>query len=368
MRSKLLILLFINLSLPSFSQNAILSDKAKISIFTCGKGEELYTTFGHTAIRIKDDATQLDVVFNYGQFDFREGNFYVKFVKGNLQYSIGVTSFDDFIFEYQQENRKVVEQTLRLTQNQKQQLFDALLSAQFSPDESHYTYKFIDRNCTTMVVEKINALLPKPLIAKVDDKTISYREVLYPKFKNYFWYKLGINIIFGTKVDQKSEKLFLPNELLNSLDKLTINGLSIVEKKEVIVLDQQPKIEFQFFNSVYFVSLLLLILFFINKPFLTNSYFIVAGLLGSFMCLVGFYSLHEELLWNYNALLFNPLLLILPFIKNQNLKKKLLILCAVLLAFYVVLMLSKPHLLLMLPIIVCHLSTYLRMLALSKKA
>ena len=124
MKQKLLFLFFLVISLTSFSQNNILTDKAQISIFTCGRGNELYTTFGHTAIRIKDESNNLDVVYNYGAFDFNTDNFYLKFVKGDLQYFITATSYDDFIYEYQMENREVIEQTLDFSLAQKQQLFE----------------------------------------------------------------------------------------------------------------------------------------------------------------------------------------------------------------------------------------------------
>ena len=360
MKIKLCVFLFLTAYNLCFSQYPSLSQQTKVSIFTCGKGQELYTTFGHTAIRIKDDINKLDVVFNYGQFDFREGNFYVKFVKGNLQYCIGVATYEDFIFEYQHENRAVIEQTLNVSQKQKQQLFDALVSAQYSPEESHYTYKFIDRNCTTMVVEQLNAILSQKLISKVDDKSVSYRTVLYPKFDNYFWYKLGINIIFGTKVDQKANQLFLPDELLNSLDKLTINGKPFVEKKEIIVKDSQPQYKFSFFNSVYFVLLLLCILFFINNKRLLNLYFVLSGLLGLFLCFVGLYSLHQELLYNYNALLFNPLFILIPFLKNKIWLKNILRICFVAIVVYLLFMINKPHLFLISPFIIFHLAIIIK--------
>ena len=360
MKIKLCFFLFFTAFHCCFSQYPSLSQQTKVSIFTCDKGEELYTTFGHTAIRIKDDINKLDVVFNYGQFDFREGNFYVKFVKGNLQYSIGVANFEDFIFEYQNENRAVFEQTLNISQQQKQQLFDALVSAQYSPEESHYTYKFIDRNCTTMVVEKLNSILSQNLINKIDNKSISYRKVLYPKFENYFWYKLGINIIFGLKVDQKSEKLFLPFELLHSLDNLKVNGKPFVNKKELVVKDGQPIYKFSFFNSIYFILLLLSFFFIINKAWIFNIYFVLAGLLGLFLCLVGLYSLHEELLFNYNALLFNPLFIFIPFLKNKSLLKNSLVVCFVAILTYLQFMINKPHLLLMVPFILFHLVVLLK--------
>ena len=231
MLKKLLFFLLFILQTYTFSQNKSLSQNATVSVFTCGRGEELYSTFGHTAIRIKDITTNLDVVYNYGAFDFRIDNFYLKFVKGDLQYFINATSYEDFIYEYKYYDRSVVEQELNLNQVQKQNLFDKLNTSLMS-DESHYTYKFIDRNCTTMVVEKINETIGKNLINKVDDKSISYRTVLYPYFDNYFWYKLGINIVFGAKTDKKAEKLFLPIELLNSLDKANYNGNKLVLNKK----------------------------------------------------------------------------------------------------------------------------------------
>ena len=234
MFKKLLCLFFLFVSVLSFSQNSTLSKNSKVSIFTCGRGNELYTTFGHTAIRIKDEGINLDVVYNYGAFDFNTANFYLKFVKGDLQYFINATSYEEFIYEYQMEKREVVEQTLNFSLPQKQELFELLNTSLFSEERS-YTYKFIDRNCTTMVVEKINKMLGKHLIQKVDDKTITYRELLYPYFENHFYYKLGINIIFGAKTDAKAEKLFLPSELMHSLDKAKYNGKPIVTKTEKIV-------------------------------------------------------------------------------------------------------------------------------------
>ena len=84
MFKKLLCLFFLFVSVLSFSQNSTLSKNSKVSIFTCGRGNELYTTFGHTAIRIKDEGINLDVVYNYGAFDFNTANFYLKFVKTDV--------------------------------------------------------------------------------------------------------------------------------------------------------------------------------------------------------------------------------------------------------------------------------------------
>lgn len=351
MIKKLLFLLLFLVQFHSFSQNSLLSDSATVSVFTCGKGDELYTVFGHTAIRIKDVTNNIDVVYNYGAFDFRTENFYGKFVKGDLQYFIVANTYDDFIYEYQYEKREVIEQYLNFSSDKKQELFDKLNASLYSEERS-YTYKFIDRNCTTMVVEKINETVGKELIKKVDDTKISYREVLYPYFKDHFWYKLGINIIFGAKTDKDAEKLFLPIELLHSLDKASINGNAIVYKKEIIVKGADSKETFSFFNSIYFVTALLLLILVLNKKYLLLSYLFIMGLLGLFFSLVGFYSFHKELLWNYNVLLFSPIYLFLPFIRNQKWFRNLSIVSGIILGIYVLIMLNKPHLILVIPFIV----------------
>jgi hypothetical protein len=337
----------------AFAQSPRLSPETQVSIFTCDRGEELYSTFGHTALRIKDANNALDIVYNYGYFDFRTENFYFKFVKGDLQYFMNVTSYDDFVFEYKLDRREVIEQTLNLPLAKKQELFNALNKSLLS-DEKSYTYKFIDRNCTSMVVNKINSLFGTEKIQKVDDKSISYRKLLYPYFENYFWYKLGINIVFGAKTDQNAEKLFLPIELLNSLDKATINGKPLVSKKGIVVQGLTVRPEFSFFNSIYIICVILFIFIIINKRILFKGYLFVFGILGLFLCLVGLYSQHEELLWNYNALLFNPLFLLIPFV-NDNFLKKLNITLLALLLIYLVIMVTKPHLIIMLPFIIANL-------------
>lgn len=349
MLKKSLLLLLLTFSLATFSQNPKLSENTQVSIFTCGRGEQLYSTFGHTALRIKDDTNRLDVVFNYGAFDFRVENFYLKFVKGDLQYFMNVTSVEDFIMEYQTDEREVIEQTLNLTLAQKQNLFDELSAALYT-SERYYTYKFIDRNCTTMVNEKINGLLGQAQIQKVDDKTISYRTLLYPYFGNYFWYKLGINIVFGAKTDADAEKLFLPIELLNSLDKATVNGKPVVTTKKTIVTGSEIEPQFSFFNSIYVIIAFLVLVIAINKRWLFLSYLFFCGLLGVVLCLIGLYSEHSELLWNYNALLFSPLFLALPFLKKETLNR-ISNLSIALLFIYCIVMVNKPHLLLMLPFI-----------------
>lgn len=348
---KKLIFLFLFLIQNCFSQVLSLTENSKISVLTCGRGyQEMYMTYGHTAIRVQDLARQLDVVFNYGNFDFREGNFYLKFIKGDLEYFVTVVPFGDFVAEYQMQNREVIEQTLKLNQVQKQEVF-TVLNQSLLPENRFYTYKFIDRNCTTMAKEKLEKALHIK-IDKVDDKNITYRQLLYPYFDDFFYFKLGINIIFGAKTDEKATQLFLPVELQHSLSKFKLADKALVkETKTLVTQTPEPKRGFSFFNSIYFIITILAFIIFINKRNTNVALFILFGLLGLFLCAVGLYSLHQEVLWNYNALLFNPLFLLLPFLYGKNFRM-VYYLSSICLLIYILIMLNKPHIYLMLPFII----------------
>ncbi|MEL6303331.1 MAG: DUF4105 domain-containing protein, partial [Bacteroidota bacterium] len=74
-----------------------LSEDSKISLLTCAAGDELYYAFGHSAFRVQDNALGLDMVYNYGTFDFDQPNFYLNFVKGKMVYSLTRRSFERFL-------------------------------------------------------------------------------------------------------------------------------------------------------------------------------------------------------------------------------------------------------------------------------
>jgi hypothetical protein len=351
-------LLFIALTLSSigFSQNNILTEASTVSILTCGTGNESYSLYGHTGIRIKDTAKGIDLVYNYGAFDFDTPNFMLKFVKGDLQYFVTTNTFQDFEYAYRYDNRSIYEQELSLSLDQKQQLYQQLNSSLFS-NERFYTYKFIDRNCTTMVIDKINAIIGEGTIATEKPVSISYRDILYPYLEKHYFEKLGINIIFGQKVDRAAETLFLPLELHKALEKTTINNKPLRSKNTTIFEAKKTEYTPSIFNSPYITLAILLLIVLANNKRVTAIYFTTAGLLGVFLALVGLYSFHEEVLWNYNVLLFNPLLLVLVYAMyksstSQIIKLgKLNLICLI---GYLLYLLNKVDLLLLMPFIATH--------------
>lgn len=337
----------------SFGQNLPLSKEARVSVLTCGLGNESYSFFGHTAIRVADPANNIDIVYNYGAFDFRTPNFVAKFAKGDLQYFVVAHSYADFINEYNYERRSVYEQELLIPQDSKQKLFDNLNTTLLSEDR-YYTYKFIDKNCTSMVVDVINKSLNKKVITKKGDTDETYRSILFPYFDGHFYEKLGTSIIFGTKVDQLSNKIFLPFELKTSLEKTIFQNHALVSKSKTI-LNFEKETPASWWNNIYSYIVLLGFIIFINQKFVDKIYLFILSLMGIFFVSVGFYSFHQELAMNYNILLFSPLLLILIIfsaINNKRWTYKFAILHLVLLIIYTLFIINKAHFFIILPMII----------------
>lgn len=350
---------FIN---SSFAQRIILSKNTLTSVITCDTGNESYSLFGHTAIRIKDIENNLDVVYNYGAFDYDTPNFVVKFTKGDLQYFAVAHSFTDFMNEYTYEQRSVYEQELIIPLAFKQRLIDNLNTA-LASEERYYTYKFIDKNCTSMLVDMLNKTLGSNVIVKKTNTDKTYRTILYPYFENSFYEKLGTSIIFGKKVDKLGTQIFLPLELQKSLKGIQFENHPIC-KENKILLDCTKKTASPWWDSIYTFVFLLVFIIVLNKKSIDLLYLVTMGLLGVFFSFVGFYSFHQELSYNYNVLLFNPTLLLLlyfQYIKNKKWIRNICLFNIILILIYFVIMLNKIHLLIVLPLILTNIALLIKM-------
>lgn len=348
----LFLFLLINPIFKSFGQGGILSDDAKISILTIGTANESHTLYGHTAIRVLDQKRGIDVVYNFGYFDFDTPYFLAKFVKGDLQYFLATNDYASFEYNYRLENRSIYEQTLNLSQAQKQKLSDDLQQNLFSEDRN-YTYKFIDKNCTTMVIDKVNAVLGNKLVTTKKPVEITYRELLNTYLGNTFFQKLGINIIFGAKTDKKAEVLFLPLELMEVLKTLQFEGKPLITETKTVFEADVTKRTVSLWDSYYVFSAVILLVLVFRKNRIYCFYFAILGLVGTFLSLVGFYSFHEEVSGNYNILLFNPTLLVWLYLYQKNNAKWLYYLSVFNLAcilIFIGIIINKAQLLLFLPI------------------
>lgn len=364
-----LLLFFFSIFSTVRAQNIQLSKEATVSVITCGTGNESYSLFGHTAIRIKDSVNFVDAVYNYGAFDFNTPNFVPKFAKGDLQYFAVVNRYADFINQYAYENRSVDEQELQIPLELKQRLFENLNTSLASGD-SHYTYKFIDKNCTSMVVDIINKTLGATVISKKTDTDLTYRSILFPYFDHHFYEKLGTSIIFGTKVDALGTKIFLPAELQKSLTLTKYKNQPLAPKNNSI-LHFAPTHPVSWWNNIYTYLIFLALLVILNKKEIHISFFSTMGLLGLFFIFMGFYSNHLELANNYNVLLFNPALLVLVVfysLKNKIWTYRLAVFNLFSMVVYLFVLLNKAHLFIVLPLLITSVYFLIQLILKNRKA
>lgn len=361
-------LLLLPITFKTFAQIK-LSDQAHVTLLTCGPGNELYSVFGHTAIRIYDPGTDYNIVYNFGTFDFDTPNFYLKFVKGDMQYFVSTSSYEDFVITYQAYNRDVYEQDLNLSQQEKQNITDELNNILLT-DRRFYTYKFIDRNCTTMVADIINKYIPNRISLKNADSGKTNRKIIYEYLSNSFYENLGISLMFGYKTDKEMYKLFLPQQLLEGVSHTTVTAGPLT-KGAVTVFKSTQESQTSLWNNFYTYALAcLLLMYFSKNRIVLRSLLAIFGLIGLFFCIVGFFSFHDEISQNYNALLINPLfllLLVFVFTKNTKAIKLMVNLCFACLLIYIAFMLNKPHIFIIIPLLALVTVLLLRTLKTAKK-
>lgn len=131
-----------------------------------------------------------------------------------------------------------------------------------------------------------------------------------------------------------------------------MNGNQPLVKEEVIVFQSQQTDAYVWWNTYWFTSLLTLFLLILTfNKVIRSIYFILIGLFGWFFLLVGFYSLHGELVLNNVVFLCNPLFIFIPFVKKYSKIKSILgIVVVILLIMYILLNFYSEKLIITLPL------------------
>ena len=314
------------------------SDSLISSVLTVSPGNELYSTFGHTAIRVKDLQNGYDFVFNYGTFDFNTSNFYLKFAFGKLDYMLSVEPFDDFMEACKSEQRSVQEQVLNFDKTQNIILIQLLIT-NYKPENRYYRYKFFTDNCSTRIRDIIvfaaadNSLLSAPHVDA--DSTFRY---LYTKYLNTMpWSRFGIDMVLGIPADKKAgyDALFLPDDLQKSIALATNETTKkILVKTQNTLLKCTPvAIHVSFFSPIVMMLIILLSALLIQlKKNWSRIYdwcfFLIFGLVGLFIGTLSVFSGHAELHYNLVVLFLLPTNIFLPFVKSVSLRKYYLLIAS----------------------------------------
>jgi hypothetical protein len=307
-----------------------LSDSSRISLLTCSSGNELYSIFGHSAIRVSDPMRNLDIVFNYGTFDFFDPNFYPNFVRGRLKYILSVSPYREFNQSYVEEGRWIWEQRLNINLNEKQHLFDSLL-INYRPENRYYHYDFFGDNCATRIRDIFVKTIPRKITFDYSsfEKGKSFRQLLMPNLTNSPWAKLGINLLLGLPADRVAspwEYMYLPEHLQAAFQHSSLLSDSIklpfVQQTKVLLEGKQLSDQNMWGTPLQVFLVILLIAAFLSyrdfKKSVKNLWFdrillVIFGLMGVLFTFLWAGTAHRSMVWNFNLLWANPFHLIVVF-------------------------------------------------------
>ncbi len=202
-------------------------DSIEIGLITCSPHEEVYSLYGHSALRYHNLLTGEDLVFNYGIFNFEKPHFVLRFVFGLTDYELGVAPTRPFLAYYRQWGSEVTEQVLNLTHAEKQQLLNAL-AVNLQPANRIYRYNYFYDNCSTR---------PRDIIERSLEGRVRYpdhhgaeptwRQMLHELTGGHRWANFGNDMLLGVKADQAArpaQQQFLPHRLMADFQDAVVIG------------------------------------------------------------------------------------------------------------------------------------------------
>lgn len=307
----------------------VLSDEAQISLLTCGPGDDLYSIFGHSAIRVYDPKNNIDEVFNYGTFDFQDPNFYTKFLRGKLEYWLNVESMPRFVRVYDYLKRSVREEQILLDSIEQDFLYKSLIINR-QPENRYYLYDFLFDNCSTRITDILESASGPILYKSTDKKT--FRDMLHEYLIHRPWTQFGIDLIIGSRADAVTtpkQQTFLPDYLSNNLSDATVHQGQVLLSSSRIILSAPDRLAHKaswVTTPQFFFILLLLWEFVILRYNLNQKLLSIYDHM--WLILMAISSLIIAFMWlgtdhlacgdNYNLLVFSPVFILLLMMIGLN--------------------------------------------------
>ncbi len=339
------VILLLLVVLCAFGTRAQQTDSIRISLLTCGAGNEIYSLFGHTAIRYEDPEHHIDAVFNYGMFSFNTPNFILRFTLGETDYQLGVNSYELFAAEYAYLGRDVRQQVLNLTPQEKKRLF-ALLEENYRPENRVYRYNFFYDNCATRPRDIIEKAVDGSLLYSADMDVpvegLSFRQLLHQYTESHSWARFGMDLCMGVQADRpinRREEMFVPFCLQGYFQNACIidregqqRPLVSEEATLVPIEGQDADGKSEGITPLQAASLLLTIVvaatfFGVRKRKtlwgLDLLLFFCAGTAGCILAFLALFSQHPAVSPNYMLFVFHPLhLFALPWMLKKVINQK----------------------------------------------
>ena len=315
------------------------TDSIEISLLTCSPHQEVYSLYGHTAIRVEDKSTGNDFVVNYGMFSFDQPYFVLRFVFGLTDYDMGITHFEQFRGEYQYYGSSVTQQTLDLTPDEKRHILMAL-EENSRPENVTYRYNYFYDNCTTRARDMlVNHLDGEVAYNSRLDSTMTFRSMVHQCNEAYPWARFGNDMLLGYKADTQTtigDRQFLPSHLMADFSTATIKTSDgherpLVKKTTEIVPTGVQVVEegFPLRPRTCFLILLAVTLLVSlwemrhhRISWIYDAILMTACGLAGIILTAMIFSYHPTVSQNFQLLLLNPLPLLLAYPVARDTRRK----------------------------------------------
>lgn len=316
----------------------IYGDSMKISLLTCGPGHEVYSLYGHTAIRFQDLRNHQDLIINYGIFSFKQKKFILRFIFGLTDYEMGIIPYQLFYEEYRSEGRWVKEQILNLSSEDKQNIAIAI-DKNYIPENRIYRYNYFYDNCTTrardILINNINGFVDYHYNQQL---ITTYRNEVHQWNTQHPWARWGNDLLLGLQADKlisNEERQFIPDSLSKDFQHATVSYAhgrikKLVSNSLYIIPPVQTKDIDNSFSSylspnIVMICIIVIIItsFLLQKKcklyYLLTHYLLwtVTGFCGIILTAMIF-SQHPTVSFNLQIFILNPFNLLLLFPKFQN--------------------------------------------------
>ena len=305
-------------------QAKALSPQAQISILTSSPSDvAVFTLYGHTALRVYDDAAGLDIVFNYGIFEYEKPNFLYRFAKGECDYMLGTDPFSRYLYSYILRGSGIYEQVLNLLPEEKEALWQALVLNAL-PENQVYRYNFFFDNCATRPIAMIEKSIQGTVKYAPLTEKLTFRDVINYCTRNHPWVTFGCDLVMGIPTDREmtlKETFFIPAYLQDAVDAAEVirneTTAPLVSKVNILneetLQDETPP----FITSplACFGLLFIIIMLITWREWRKKTYyrsidcilFFVAAIAGSIIFFLSFLSVHPGMFPNISLLWLHPL-------------------------------------------------------------
>ena len=302
-------------------------DSIRVTLLTCSPGQEVYSLYGHTAIRCQIPKDSVDAVFNYGVFDMSKPFFAWHFVLGQTDYMVQPIPWEYFIIDYKKRGSSITEQELNLTPSEASRLLRNLIENSL-PENCEYRYSFLYGNCTTKVRDMVEQVIVGSIQYPDTLPHQTAREILHHYTAQHPWAQEGNDLLLGSEMDtilSERAAMFIPENTMQAFDGAFIRNAKgdmrpLVRSKKVLLEAKQQVVKPEFPLSPLQVMMVFgaICLFILLLELWTKHLFwlwdvlllFLQGTAGTLLAFMFFFSEHPAVDSNWQIWILNPVFFI----------------------------------------------------------